>query len=846
MLNADHDDGDARHPSPAPPPRPPWLDPDLPPRLGPADYGHYQSNPAPPSPPPPTPQDLAPPPLPWLDPTLAERDRPPPPPGLELQPLQPPQPPTSSWESIARLPAKDKQDALIQALRSSQKDDWKAKVNNLLDFATSSLVEEVRVAILLAAAPIFAPWFTDESSRLSRRLWGITGESWTQESARLSDAFSAGKDREWATTVHQPRANREHSIISASSLRFSRQQLISRNDMGQNVSDAREGASFWECRTWATQRLWDAFVARGLNTSSLTKPKGSKRDTGKRKMEDGEGSSDSKKVRKLSYDADSKAAFERRAAKDKKRAPPKRKEPECLRALRLRLYPSAELGAKLREWESLAASLRQMVRARLQKAKDVGEKTDAFVLADQTCLSQTKWNKMTAEERASVDQNRQRLIELPHNFQRELVLKVAANARAAQTNLERGSTKSYRLDSADEDDKSVLFFTSEAIDKRGALFPRILKHIDSNLYVRDRMLAGPGERRRKRSDWVKLLTGASRSFSIHRTGRKWYLLLSHDAWTGPYTEEGKRQGLDKRWNSRNKAVFEPTKRAGNCIALDPGARDLLTGYDAQRQQFYTYLTGFNEHIERAHASIASAQSKLDKLKNETGPTVDTDTGRRRRRARRRVNKQRGGKKKKGRSSSAEQRAARKAAKKSHPHFVRPNERSILRAHERLRVHITQAQNCTVNALVSNYDLVVLPDFMTARMIKRRRRRQGMPYSNVPQREAAVQGDEANEEPAAKFVLAKRSRATLARFGHRQFRERLVAKAQADPNHQKDVLVTSEEYTTKQHPFQRGLHSKIGGSKTWHYCHLRGKRDNVGAFNILLRALTKDEVRLSSQ
>ncbi|KAE8241046.1 hypothetical protein A4X13_0g7590 [Tilletia indica] len=84
---------------------------------------------------------------------------------------------------------------------------------------------------------------------------------------------------------------------------------------------------------------------------------------------------------------------------------------------------------------------------------------------------------------------------------------------------------------------------------------------------------------------------------------------------------------------------------------------------------------------------------------------------------------------------------------------------------------------------------------------------------------------------------KKSRATLARFGHRQFRQRLFAKAQADPHLSKDV---SAYVTTEQHPFQRGLHLEIDPSADWRIDGMAGKRDCVGAYNVLLRAITKGE------
>ncbi|KAE8271993.1 hypothetical protein A4X09_0g332 [Tilletia walkeri] len=719
---------------------------------------------------------------------------------------------------------------------------WKQRVDSYLASLPKDQVAATSIETLMEGAPVFAPWFDNSSAAASAAIWGLDG-NWRLYGDALSKAFSRTSRLRWESTVQKPRASRIWMAVVSEPRKarsntqrpqFFRRGPSARADMGDNISEAREYQRYGVLKAWAEARIRDTSEQNGLEAR--------KNHSSKRSSESAS-TSTHKLNKRLKLDADSLAAKERRARNPTQRALPKKKD-ECIPTLTLRLYPSVELASKLQEWEVLAKFIRDMARQRIQKAADQGEKIDPFTLADRICLTTQKWEGMDAQARASIPLLQRMLVGLPADFQREQILKVASNAQSAQANYERGHSQSYRLDVDDEErDNHHLFFTSDALGRKGALFPRVLKHLDSRLYVRDRILSRPGEKRRKTAEWVDLLTGADRSFSIHRRGQKWYIRLAYDAWEGPFKEKGKATGIGQQWQRKVDDVFGLGQRTGNCLSLDPGARDLLTGFDGQRRTFNTYLDGLDEHTRLVHGGIAHAQSKRDRLGKET-VELEGDSeggaGRRARRARRRGRKKDMGKLKKGRTTTKESRNRRKSEVKAHPYFVRPNDKSIDATHSRLTTRIRLAQNATVNSMVAQYDLVVLPEFATARMIKRKRRRQGMPFQNIIQRDVDMSGA-GDEQPPSSFALPKKSRATLARFGHRQFRQRLVAKAQADPSHSKDVLISSEEFTTKQHPFQRGLHLKIGSSADWRFDGMAGKRDCVGAYNILLRAITKDEV-----
>jgi len=95
-----------------------------------------------------------------------------------------------------------------------------------------------------------------------------------------------------------------------------------------------------------------------------------------------------------------------------------------------------------------------------------------------------------------------------------------------------------------------------------------------------------------------------------------------------------------------------------------------------------------------------------------------------------------------------------------------------------------------------------------------------------------------------FSLPKATRVSLQPFGHFSFRHRLISKAQADPTCNKQVVITTEEYTTKQCPICGNVHHKIGGNEKYvcSKCGFLGDRDCVGSFNVRLRSLTKGEVK----
>jgi transposase len=162
-----------------------------------------------------------------------------------------------------------------------------------------------------------------------------------------------------------------------------------------------------------------------------------------------------------------------------------------------------------------------------------------------------------------------------------------------------------------------------------------------------------------------------------------------------------------------------------------------------------------------------------------------------------------------------------------------------------------AQNALINHLVKTYDTIIIPEFMTLKMCQKRRKELSLPRvgSNDPGGNHYIDNTAPTSSPEDRlhsklFTLAKKTRVSLQRFAHYSFRQRLFAKAKSDPTRRKDVLHTTEEYTTKQCPKCHVVHHAIGSNEVFDCpkCDFHGDRDCVGSFNIGVRSLTKEEVR----
>ncbi|KAJ3277982.1 hypothetical protein HK104_002762, partial [Borealophlyctis nickersoniae] len=143
----------------------------------------------------------------------------------------------------------------------------------------------------------------------------------------------------------------------------------------------------------------------------------------------------------------------------------------------------------------------------------------------------------------------------------------------------------------------------------------------------------------------------------------------------------------------------------------------------------------------------------------------------------------------------------------------------------MKAIVRQAHGAFANHLVRYYDVIVLPEFMTAGMVRKRRQLLKLP----PMQDR----EDVNTAPRdGKFTLHKTTRKAMQWISHHAFRQRCFAKALADPNDIKDVICTTEEYSTKQCPFCDFVHHKIGSNKIYKCgnpeCGFEGRRDNIAS------------------
>ena len=132
-----------------------------------------------------------------------------------------------------------------------------------------------------------------------------------------------------------------------------------------------------------------------------------------------------------------------------------------------------------------------------------------------------------------------------------------------------------------------------------------------------------------------------------------------------------------------------------------------------------------------------------------------------------------------------------------------------RIHFKIRNLIDEVHKKMVKWLLSNYDLVLLPDFNTQQMVRKGKRK----------------------------ISSKTAWAMLT-WSHYRFKQRLLFKAQEYPHCK--VLIVNEAYTSKTCGQCGKIHDKLGASKVFkcHSCAFTWDRDWNGARNVLLKFLTE--------
>jgi putative transposase len=137
-------------------------------------------------------------------------------------------------------------------------------------------------------------------------------------------------------------------------------------------------------------------------------------------------------------------------------------------------------------------------------------------------------------------------------------------------------------------------------------------------------------------------------------------------------------------------------------------------------------------------------------------------------------------------------------------------RAARRIQKKIRNLVDDLHKKLVKYLCTHYRVILLPEFNTQQMVKRRRCRR---------------------------IRSKTARAMMT-WSHYRFKKRLMDKAREYPWCR--VIVCTEEYTSKTCTHCGSIHEKLGGSKVFKCpkCNVELDRDANGARNILLKFLTE--------
>ncbi|KAJ3285045.1 hypothetical protein HK104_009664 [Borealophlyctis nickersoniae] len=529
----------------------------------------------------------------------------------------------------------------------------------------------------------------------------------------------------------------------------------------------------------------------------------------------------------------------------------------AIRSISFRLFPSPELAARLLKWLDIADDMDAHVKELAESFAKRGEKfTPAFMRDHYISLSGKRYRSL--EKTGNLEtlrdiERRRNYTTLPVGVQDILIRTAVAGFKSCQTNLERGHIDDFEIGPKDPPRRwKTLHFADKSMSVKRAsgevtLGPKmdfLPRDADRGLYISDSSIrflmpvttetTEHGSRAPTKHWGNHLLCRAEegRAFEVRFAAdtQKWYLILHYDATIkcAPFrlavlaeilNNPDRTANRARSWILRSHSLFGGVMSHDNTVSIDLGVRTPWTCFDINRGNFYDIYPDFVTEMERVHGEIALLQSREDIAANVAGEGGGARTMKRK--------QKRGGARDIKRKRKRERMKAAGIKKKWKRNW-RPNiRRRIQGLYDKLGARVRQAHGAFANHLIRNYDTIILPEFMTAGMIRKRRKVLKLP----PMRDG---GDTNNAPPReGGFTLRKATR------------QRLIAKALADPNRKKDVIITTEEYTTKQCPFCGLVNHKIGGKKVFKCendeCGFVGARDNTGAFNVCIRPVVKEEV-----
>lgn len=659
------------------------------------------------------------------------------------------------------------------------------------------------------------------------------------------------------------------------SFTYSLVENMGRENMAKNVSEAKEQTSYREIKAIATwylkqrtekgptlSKAVDALQALEHMKTVAEEKRKENAEKRKRKAEEDKENDAPKKVRRSKKLRIPSEQIEHQNAKIKRDMTSRKNihqirqdksQNEMTRAIAFAFYPSKELHQGLMRWLDIADQIDLHVKEVVERFASSGEKASFEYIRDQhICLS--KKHHADLQKKGTLHllegwEKRQRYISMPIDMQQALVMESNAGCSSAQTNYERGNNKGYELG---EKDGARRFRTLKSlatglcVDRDTGtvtISPRsdfVSKTADRGVYLKDRLIHYLCDRVETKNGMVSYMptkkwgndlvvgkTRGGRGFTLRFDSvfRRWSLILATNVWQkgSPFrpeiissllTDLRKTTIRARRWILRTDALFSRDLSTGNLCSIDPGVRTPWTCYDAHSRRCYNVYPDMVGTLTRIYDEISLLQQK------QAIPNPCTKIHVKRKRKKKRERKKAEGRR-----------------KKKLCHRRRSLAKQITHKHDQITSIVRQAHNAFANHLVRNYDTIVLPEFMTKNMVRKRRQKMQLP----PIRE----NDQINGPREGAFTLRKTTRKAMSSISHFKFRQRILSKALADPNKVKHINITTEEYSTKQCPFCDFIHHKIGGKKVFKCeasaCGFVGDRDCVGAFNIKLRAITKNEI-----
>ncbi|KAI3648567.1 hypothetical protein MP228_006421 [Amoeboaphelidium protococcarum] len=669
------------------------------------------------------------------------------------------------------------------------------------------LIRELGVQSFLSLAPVFAPWYNDKSEQFGREVWG---QNYLQ--AFNSTTELNCNDLSWQLPAQPPT---DISLKPATELE------LNRSNMGNNVSEAKELQSY-RAVCQQIQQLFD------------TKLRG---DAPKReKMKERKQSKNRKKSKKLKLSAESLEAFQHQKARRGRQMNLNQikelKQFEQKRVIKIRLFPDRKFVQIFNKMLQMKFFMVQYIARVLHERTDASEKLTLQALRNITALTKAKAKK----REIAADDERRNWIMLPNAVQDEVIRSVHANYYAAYKQYQLGHIKDFEYKPQIDDPQfcQLKFLAQDArVDHetgRVRLLPSIFKSF-GKLYAKDSLFPTTSKTD-KWPNYIKFGFNRGAGFTIAKVGLKFFVHVYYDASDiqGPFTEgyyntlmnasvsgdsyDGARKFLIRR--------YDRYKATGNVCSVDPGSRITLTIFDLARKSFIAIAPDFRSVSKLKEEKISLAQSFKDKLDNlsESLSSGCID----------------------GHSFAIQKFVIWNDWKQSGCKVV-PTAAGIRQAHRRFSAFVSNLHNRICNFLLRQYDLIILPEFQTSKMVRRKRKRLGLPRLVGDDIDEAQCGDK--QSPPG-ITLHKTTRKNLLAFSHYKFRHKLVAMSQSDYHFMgKRVLITTEEFTSKQHPFKDVLHPKLGGERLFVLSDFSGLRDNVGAYNVMSRSFTKGEVIIDS-